>query len=99
MPRNGRSASAFLEAYIVTNPCDQIETSRQGNKTLSKTAVVPGNVHNGIPLSATATGGSLLEELRAAYRSLNPEERQEIKAFMSDLAEEKRRSTVQEREL
>jgi len=32
----------------------------------------------------------LLEELRAAYQSLNPAERQEIKAFMSDLAEEQR---------
>ena len=67
--------------------------SRQRNKTLSKTAivpVVPGNVHDGIPLSTTAKGGSLLEELRAAYQSLNPAERQEIKAFMSGLAEEQR---------
>lgn len=68
---------------------------------MSKTAIVPGvpgNVHNEIRLSTTAEGGSLLEELRAAYQSLKPEERQEIKVFMSDLAKEQWRLTVQERE-
>jgi hypothetical protein len=42
-----------------------------------------------------AEEGSLLEGLRAAYQTLDPEERQRIKCLMADLAEKLQRSRLQ----
>jgi hypothetical protein len=44
-----------------------------------------GNLHNGIRRSAMSEEGSLLEELRTAYRGLGRKERQQVKTLLLTL--------------
>jgi hypothetical protein len=56
---------------------------------ISETEIVhgaPGNLYNGIRMSTTSKGGSLLEELRAAYQALGREEQQQVKSLMLTLS-------------
>ena len=56
---------------------------------MSETAIVnsaPGNLHNGIRMSAMSEEGSLLEELRTAYQELGCNERQQVKSFLLTLS-------------
>ena len=56
---------------------------------MSETAIVssaPGDLHDRVRMSTTSEGGSLLEQLRAAYQGLGCEERQQVKSLMLTLS-------------
>ncbi len=56
---------------------------------MSETAIVisaPDDLHNGVRMSTTPEGGSLLEQLRAAYRGLGREEQLQVKSLLRMLS-------------
>jgi hypothetical protein len=56
---------------------------------MRETAIVssaPGDLHNGVRMSTTSEGSSLLEQLRAAYQGLGREERQQVKNLLLTLS-------------
>jgi len=56
---------------------------------MRETAIVisaPGDLHDGVQMCTTPEGGSLLEQLRAAYLGLGREERQQVKSLMLTLS-------------
>ena len=46
----------------------------------------PGDLHNGVRMSTTSEGGSLLDQLRASYQGLGREERQQVKSLLLTLS-------------
>ena len=46
----------------------------------------PGNLHDGVRMSTTPEGGSLLEQLRAAYQGLGREEQRQVKSLLLTLS-------------
>jgi hypothetical protein len=52
---------------------------------MRETAIVisaPGDLHDAVQMPTTPEGGSLLEQLRAAYLGLGREERQQVKSLL-----------------
>jgi hypothetical protein len=52
---------------------------------MSETAIVssvPGDLHDEVRICTTPEGGSLLEQLRAAYRGLGREEQRQVKSVL-----------------
>ena len=63
--------------------------SRQENRIMRETAIVsgaPGDLHGGVRVSTTPEGGSLLEQLRAAYQGLGREEQSQVKSLLMTLS-------------
>ena len=46
----------------------------------------PGDFHDGVQMSTTPEGGSLLEQLRAAYQGLGREEQRQVKSLLLTLS-------------
>jgi hypothetical protein len=56
---------------------------------MSETTIVgsaPGDLHDGARMSRTPEGGSLLEQLRAAYQGLGREEQRQVKGLLVTLS-------------
>jgi hypothetical protein len=59
------------------------------NRIMSETAFVssaPGELHGGVRMSTTPEGGSLLQQLRAAYQGLGREEQRQVKSLLVTLS-------------